>query len=52
MLGNLPFVRFQFPVPLAALNNTELARLQVATQDITRMDCIASIINCAAKGNE
>lgn len=50
MLRNLPFVRFQSPVPLAALINTELARLQVATQDIAEMDSIASIINCVAEG--
>lgn len=50
MLRNLPFVRFQSPVPLAALINTELARMQVATQDIAEMDSIASIINCVAEG--
>lgn len=50
MLRNLPFVRFQSPVPLAGLINTELARLQVATQDIAEMDSIASIINCVAEG--
>ena len=50
MLRNLPFVRFQSPVPLAALINTELARLQVATQDIAEMDSIASIIRCVAEG--
>ena len=50
MLKNLPFVRFQNPVPLSALINTELARLQVATQDIAEVDSIASIINCVAEG--
>jgi DNA-binding transcriptional LysR family regulator len=50
MLRNQPFVRFQSPVPLAALINTELARMQVATQDIAEMDSIASIINCVAEG--
>lgn len=50
MLRNLPFVRFQSPVPLAGLINTELARLEVTTQDIAEMDSIASIINCVAEG--
>lgn len=50
MLRTLPFVRFQSPVPLAGLIDTELARLQVATQDIAEMDSIASIINCVAEG--
>jgi len=34
MHRNLRFARFQSPVPLAAPINTELAGLQVATQDI------------------
>ena len=50
MLRTLPFVRFQSPVPLAGLIDTELARLQIATQDIAEMDSIASIINCVAEG--
>lgn len=50
MLKTLPFVRFQSPVPLARLIDTELARLQIATQDIAEMDSIASIINCVAEG--
>ncbi|MDD7973265.1 LysR family transcriptional regulator [Roseinatronobacter alkalisoli] len=50
MLKTLPFVRFQSPVPLAGLIDTELARLQIATQDIAEMDSIASIINCVAEG--
>lgn len=50
ILRTLPFVRFQSPVPLAGLIDTELARLQIATQDIAEMDSIASIINCVAEG--
>ncbi|MGP9790818.1 LysR family transcriptional regulator [Roseinatronobacter sp. NSM] len=50
MLKTLPFVRFHSPVPLAGLIDTELARLQIATQDIAEMDSIASIINCVAEG--
>lgn len=50
MLRTLPFVRFQSPVPLAGLIDTELARLQITTQDVAGMDSIASIINCVAEG--
>lgn len=50
MLKTLPFVRFQSQVPLAGLINTELARLQITTQDIAGMDSIASIVNCVAEG--
>ncbi|MBQ2262116.1 MAG: LysR family transcriptional regulator [Loktanella sp.] len=50
MLRTLPFVRFQSPVPLAGLIDTELARLQVTTLDVAGMDSIASIINCVVEG--
>ncbi|MBB3713064.1 DNA-binding transcriptional LysR family regulator [Limimaricola variabilis] len=49
-LATLPFVRFQSPVPLANLIDTELSRLGVVTQDVAAIDTIGAIMTCVRQG--
>lgn len=50
MLTTHPYVRFQSNVPLAALIETELGRLNLPITDIAEMDTIAAITACVANG--
>ena len=50
ILAAAPYVRFSNNVPLAHLIDTELARMNVATQDIAEIDTISTIVECVAAG--
>lgn len=50
LLATCPFVRFQSPVPLASLIDTELAQMGIVTQDVAEMDSVASIMSCVIEG--
>ncbi len=50
MLEQMPFVRFSSNVPLANLIDTELARMNVTTNDIAEIDTIPAIVECVAAG--
>ncbi len=50
ILGTVPFVRFNSNVPLANLIDTELAKMNLLTQDIAEIDTISTIVECVAAG--
>lgn len=49
-LSTKPFVRFQSPVPLANLIDTEISRMGVVTEDVAAIDTIGAIMTCVRQG--
>ncbi|ETW13767.1 LysR family transcriptional regulator [Roseivivax marinus] len=50
MLTDLPYLRFRSNVPLANLIDTELARLNIVTEDIAEIDTVAALVECVVAG--
>lgn len=50
ILETAPFVRFSSNVPLAHLIDTELAKMNVVTDDIAEIDTVSTIVECVAAG--
>ena len=50
ILSTTPYVRFSSSVPLANLIDTELAKMNVVTEDIAEIDTVSTIVECVAAG--
>lgn len=50
VLASQPFIRFRSNVPLAALVEGELGRMNVTLNEIAEMDTISAIVACVANG--